>query len=293
MCPITARLLVDPVVDNRGGVYEREALYEWLTISLTSPRDGMSLTPDQLSEAPAYLVDALRQWRCDHPDKADDGSWPDVHGAADGNSGSVGASVGASAGAGAGACAGVADDQDQEEAWCCAVCLEEEVKHLAALPCGHVFHFLCVTRWSESRPKKTCPLCQSTFAVSAIVSPLFFSVGSSSSANGVSASGCVCAWIRCSCVEPCCDCPFSHPVSTCLLLQLTRRLCATTSTANMLALSAPRRCAMQRETQNCSRRLRSLPHAPKRGQGPRMPSCAPLFAAVTLLRRKPASYGAT
>jgi hypothetical protein len=48
-----------------------------------------------------------------------------------------------------------------EEAWECAICLEDLLVgfEAARLPCSHVYHRGCIAKWLDTRNK--CPLCRS------------------------------------------------------------------------------------------------------------------------------------
>ncbi|CAM9303835.1 unnamed protein product, partial [Discosporangium mesarthrocarpum] len=41
----------------------------------------------------------------------------------------------------------------------CSICLSELTSHLAATPCGHVFHHECINQWVQHH-SKTCPECK-------------------------------------------------------------------------------------------------------------------------------------
>lgn len=56
----------------------------------------------------------------------------------------------------------------------CLVCHEDIIKtgYAASLPCGHVFHGICIYRWVKDQ--ETCPVCRCTLTKERI-SPLFLS----------------------------------------------------------------------------------------------------------------------
>ena len=47
-CPLTKRLMKDPVIDNDGNTYEREAIERWLRVQSSSPITNGHLSVDQL-----------------------------------------------------------------------------------------------------------------------------------------------------------------------------------------------------------------------------------------------------
>jgi len=55
-CPITAELMEDPVIDNEGNTYERNAILAWLVVNSTSP-----ITRQYLSVADLKPNRALRE----------------------------------------------------------------------------------------------------------------------------------------------------------------------------------------------------------------------------------------
>lgn len=60
-CPITGEMMVDPVIDNGGHSYEREAISEWLLRSETSPITREYLSLDMLTSNRA-LKEAIASW---------------------------------------------------------------------------------------------------------------------------------------------------------------------------------------------------------------------------------------
>lgn len=50
----------------------------------------------------------------------------------------------------------------------CSICLEEmeEGSQIVKLPCGHLFHKTCVSKWLRTG-SQTCPLCKEQFRVDA------------------------------------------------------------------------------------------------------------------------------
>eukprot|EP00287_Rhodomonas_sp_CCMP768_P015438 CAMPEP_0196759010 /NCGR_PEP_ID=MMETSP1091-20130531/104479_1 /TAXON_ID=302021 /ORGANISM="Rhodomonas sp., Strain CCMP768" /LENGTH=112 /DNA_ID=CAMNT_0042107849 /DNA_START=32 /DNA_END=370 /DNA_ORIENTATION=+ len=48
LCPLTAEIMVDPVIDNEGNTYERAAIEQWLDRSPTSPITRNPLSPRSL-----------------------------------------------------------------------------------------------------------------------------------------------------------------------------------------------------------------------------------------------------
>jgi len=47
-CPLTKRLMKDPVRDDEGNVYEREAIERWLRVQSSSPITNRYLSPDMI-----------------------------------------------------------------------------------------------------------------------------------------------------------------------------------------------------------------------------------------------------
>lgn len=61
--------------------------------------------------------------------------------------------------AAAGAARRAADDEDRDEhAWVCAVCLERMKDGVSSAPCGHTFHDACLRICLKKR--KQCPKCR-------------------------------------------------------------------------------------------------------------------------------------
>ncbi|KAL5280235.1 hypothetical protein ACFFRR_004292 [Megaselia abdita] len=54
----------------------------------------------------------------------------------------------------------------------CPVCHEDIIQtgYAASIPCGHVFHGVCIYRWVEAQ--KNCPVCRASFE-SDKIAPLF------------------------------------------------------------------------------------------------------------------------
>ncbi|KAK5983021.1 RING-type domain-containing protein, partial [Trichostrongylus colubriformis] len=55
----------------------------------------------------------------------------------------------------------------------CVICTSIfTLDDIAALHCGHTFHFFCISEWVER--SKTCPICRTTTTDSQIVKHLYF-----------------------------------------------------------------------------------------------------------------------
>ena len=69
ICPLTHRMMVDPVVDNEGNTYERSAIENWLARSNSSPITRAHLTPSMLQPNRALrdAIEAYCQLRRDAP----------------------------------------------------------------------------------------------------------------------------------------------------------------------------------------------------------------------------------
>jgi U-box domain/RNA-binding, Nab2-type zinc finger len=66
MCPISAELMVDPVLSTLGYTYERAAIEVWLNQRGTEPYSRQRMTSEQL--VPNRVAkDLIEKWRAEHP----------------------------------------------------------------------------------------------------------------------------------------------------------------------------------------------------------------------------------
>ncbi|MBN3302053.1 TRAIP ligase, partial [Amia calva] len=61
----------------------------------------------------------------------------------------------------------------------CTICSDffDHSKDVAAIHCGHTFHYECLLQWFQSAPSKTCPQCRKQVSTRHIINKLFFDVG--------------------------------------------------------------------------------------------------------------------
>ncbi|XP_015202800.1 E3 ubiquitin-protein ligase TRAIP [Lepisosteus oculatus] len=61
----------------------------------------------------------------------------------------------------------------------CTICSDffDHSKDVAAIHCGHTFHYDCLLQWFQSAPSKTCPQCRKQVSTKHIINKLFFDVG--------------------------------------------------------------------------------------------------------------------
>ncbi|XP_010769773.1 E3 ubiquitin-protein ligase TRAIP [Notothenia coriiceps] len=61
----------------------------------------------------------------------------------------------------------------------CTICSDffDHSKDVAAIHCGHTFHYECLLQWFQSAPTKTCPQCRKQVSTRHIINKLFFDVG--------------------------------------------------------------------------------------------------------------------
>ena len=52
-----------------------------------------------------------------------------------------------------------AETADEQGGECCCICTERMTDPVS-IPCGHVFHEECLTRWRSSGTRRTCPICR-------------------------------------------------------------------------------------------------------------------------------------
>ncbi|KAI1890904.1 hypothetical protein AGOR_G00158400 [Albula goreensis] len=61
----------------------------------------------------------------------------------------------------------------------CTICSDffDHSKDVAAIHCGHTFHYECLLQWFQTAPTKTCPQCRKQVSTRHIINKLFFDVG--------------------------------------------------------------------------------------------------------------------
>ncbi|KAJ8259804.1 hypothetical protein GJAV_G00173630 [Gymnothorax javanicus] len=61
----------------------------------------------------------------------------------------------------------------------CTICSDffDHSKDVAAIHCGHTFHYECLLQWFQTAPSKTCPQCRKQVSTRHIINKLFFDVG--------------------------------------------------------------------------------------------------------------------
>ncbi|XP_006002702.1 E3 ubiquitin-protein ligase TRAIP [Latimeria chalumnae] len=61
----------------------------------------------------------------------------------------------------------------------CTICSDffDNTRDVAAIHCGHTFHYECLIQWFQSAPCRTCPQCRIQVTTRHIISKLFFDVG--------------------------------------------------------------------------------------------------------------------
>lgn len=62
----------------------------------------------------------------------------------------------------------------------CTICSDffDHSKDVAAIHCGHTFHYDCLLQWFQTAPTKTCPQCRKQVSTRHIINKLFFDIGS-------------------------------------------------------------------------------------------------------------------
>ncbi|XP_031423949.1 E3 ubiquitin-protein ligase TRAIP [Clupea harengus] len=61
----------------------------------------------------------------------------------------------------------------------CTICSDffEHSRDVAAIHCGHTFHYECLQQWFQTAPNKTCPQCRKQVSTRHIINKLFFDIG--------------------------------------------------------------------------------------------------------------------
>ncbi|KAM9859161.1 E3 ubiquitin-protein ligase TRAIP [Aulostomus maculatus] len=67
----------------------------------------------------------------------------------------------------------------------CTICSDffDHSKDVAAIHCGHTFHYDCLLQWFQSAPTKTCPQCRKQVSTRHIINKLFFDVSGEEEAS--------------------------------------------------------------------------------------------------------------
>uniref|UniRef100_A0A672F4J3 RING-type domain-containing protein n=1 Tax=Salarias fasciatus TaxID=181472 RepID=A0A672F4J3_SALFA len=60
----------------------------------------------------------------------------------------------------------------------CTICSDffDHSSDVAAIHCGHTFHYGCLLQWFQSAPTKTCPQCRKQVSTRHIINKLFFDI---------------------------------------------------------------------------------------------------------------------
>ncbi|CAL8337216.1 unnamed protein product [Merluccius merluccius] len=60
----------------------------------------------------------------------------------------------------------------------CTICSDffDNSRDVAAIHCGHTFHYECLLQWFQAAPNKTCPQCRKQVSTRHIISKLFFDI---------------------------------------------------------------------------------------------------------------------
>ncbi|KAA0707551.1 E3 ubiquitin-protein ligase TRAIP [Triplophysa tibetana] len=69
----------------------------------------------------------------------------------------------------------------------CTICSDyfDNTKDVAAIHCGHTFHYACLLQWFQSAPSKTCPQCRKQVSTRHIINKLFFDIAPDDDATSV------------------------------------------------------------------------------------------------------------
>uniref|UniRef100_A0A8D3AW15 TRAF-interacting protein n=1 Tax=Scophthalmus maximus TaxID=52904 RepID=A0A8D3AW15_SCOMX len=61
----------------------------------------------------------------------------------------------------------------------CTICSDyfDHCKDVAAIHCGHTFHYECLLQWFQTAPTKTCPQCRKQVSTRHIITKLYFDIG--------------------------------------------------------------------------------------------------------------------
>ncbi|XP_078103923.1 E3 ubiquitin-protein ligase TRAIP [Sander vitreus] len=68
----------------------------------------------------------------------------------------------------------------------CTICSDffDHSRDVAAIHCGHTFHYECLLQWFQTAPTKTCPQCRKQVSTRHIISKLFFDIGGEEESTG-------------------------------------------------------------------------------------------------------------
>uniref|UniRef100_A0A8D0A8I3 TRAF-interacting protein n=1 Tax=Sander lucioperca TaxID=283035 RepID=A0A8D0A8I3_SANLU len=68
----------------------------------------------------------------------------------------------------------------------CTICSDffDHSRDVAAIHCGHTFHYECLLQWFQTAPTKTCPQCRKQVSTRHIISKLFFDIGGEEETTG-------------------------------------------------------------------------------------------------------------
>ncbi|TNN67350.1 E3 ubiquitin-protein ligase TRAIP [Liparis tanakae] len=61
----------------------------------------------------------------------------------------------------------------------CTICSDffDHYRDVAAIHCGHTFHYECLLQWFQTAPTKTCPQCRKQVSTKHIINKLYFDIG--------------------------------------------------------------------------------------------------------------------
>ncbi|XP_026162965.1 E3 ubiquitin-protein ligase TRAIP [Mastacembelus armatus] len=61
----------------------------------------------------------------------------------------------------------------------CTICSDyfDHSRDVAAIHCGHTFHYACLLQWFQTAPTKTCPQCRKQVSTRHIINRLYFDIG--------------------------------------------------------------------------------------------------------------------
>ncbi|KAM4613293.1 E3 ubiquitin-protein ligase TRAIP [Polymixia lowei] len=69
----------------------------------------------------------------------------------------------------------------------CTICSDffDHSKDVAAIHCGHTFHYECLLQWFQAAPNKTCPQCRKQVSTRHIITKLFFDISGEENGSSV------------------------------------------------------------------------------------------------------------
>ncbi|XP_072238910.1 E3 ubiquitin-protein ligase TRAIP [Leuresthes tenuis] len=67
----------------------------------------------------------------------------------------------------------------------CTICSDffDHSRDVAAIHCGHTFHYECLLKWFQTAPTKTCPQCRKQVSTRHIITKLFFDISGEEAAT--------------------------------------------------------------------------------------------------------------